>query len=229
MNRNPGKSLTAKRPNDDHLSPCGALRCEVSPGGLAGGPRDRAGTFEPQIVRKRRRRLSGVDEMVLSLYAKGLTTGEISAHFAEIYGVSVSKETISRITDKVTGEMTDWCNRPYLRRDRGQPGGGENELLEPFKLSSLILRTYQQALTQNESGIAEPRSSGKRRRDRGRWRQISGVHPGFGEVAGGTRTASERLWGVGSRAPTDIALWRRARRDGGVQSSSRMPIAVLGR
>src|SRR5215510_4838898 len=75
-------------------------------------PRDRAGTFEPQIVRKRQRRLTGVDEMVLSLYAKGLTTGEISAHFAEIYGASVSKETISRITDTVIDEMTDWCNRP---------------------------------------------------------------------------------------------------------------------
>jgi len=75
-------------------------------------PRDRAGTFEPQIVKKRQRRLSGVDEVVLSLYAKGLTTGEISAHFAEIYGASVSKETISRITDKVIVEMTDWSHRP---------------------------------------------------------------------------------------------------------------------
>jgi len=75
-------------------------------------PRDRAGTFEPQIVRKRQRRLSGVDEIVLSLYAKGLTTGEISAHFAEIYGASVSKETISRITDKVIEEMNDWQVRP---------------------------------------------------------------------------------------------------------------------
>jgi putative transposase len=75
-------------------------------------PRDRAGTFEPQIVRKRQRRLSGVDEIVLSLYAKGLTTGEISAHFAEIYGASVSKETISRITDKVIAEMNDWTARP---------------------------------------------------------------------------------------------------------------------
>jgi putative transposase len=75
-------------------------------------PRDRAGTFEPQIVKKRQRRLSGVDEMVLSLYAKGLTTGEISAHFAEIYGASVSKETISRITDKVIEEMQDWAVRP---------------------------------------------------------------------------------------------------------------------
>jgi transposase-like protein len=75
-------------------------------------PRDRAGTFEPQIVRKRQRRLNGVDEIVLSLYAKGLTTGEISAHFAEIYGASVSKETISRITDKVLEEMNDWVARP---------------------------------------------------------------------------------------------------------------------
>jgi len=75
-------------------------------------PRDRAGTFEPQIVKKRQRRLNGVDEIVLSLYAKGLTTGEISAHFAEIYGASVSKETISRITDKVLEEMNDWQHRP---------------------------------------------------------------------------------------------------------------------
>jgi putative transposase len=75
-------------------------------------PRDRHGTFEPQIVKKRQRRLTGVDEIVLSLYAKGLTTGEISAHFAEIYGASVSKETISRITDKVIEEMQAWQQRP---------------------------------------------------------------------------------------------------------------------
>ena len=70
-------------------------------------PRDREATFEHQIVKKRQRRLSGVDEVVLSLYAKGLTTGEISAHFAEIHGASVSKETISRIADKVIEEMND--------------------------------------------------------------------------------------------------------------------------
>ncbi|WTL57040.1 IS256 family transposase [Nocardia sp. NBC_01499] len=75
-------------------------------------PRDREGSFEPQIVKKRQRRLTGVDEIVLSLYAKGLTTGEISAHFAEIYGASVSKETVSRITDKVIEEMQDWAHRP---------------------------------------------------------------------------------------------------------------------
>ena len=75
-------------------------------------PRDRDGTFEPQIVRKRQRRLGGVDEIILSLYAKGLTTGEISAHFAEIYGASVSKETVSRITDRVIEEMQAWQARP---------------------------------------------------------------------------------------------------------------------
>jgi putative transposase len=75
-------------------------------------PRDRAGTFEPQIVKKRQRRLGEVDEIVLSLYAKGLTTGEISSHFAEIYGASVSKETISRITDRVLEEMQSWQTRP---------------------------------------------------------------------------------------------------------------------
>jgi transposase-like protein len=75
-------------------------------------PRDRDGTFRPQIVKKRQRRLSGVDEMVLSLYAKGLTTGEISAHFAEIYGASIAKETVSRITDKVVDEMAEWSSRP---------------------------------------------------------------------------------------------------------------------
>nr|WP_307848867.1 IS256 family transposase [Microbispora oryzae] len=75
-------------------------------------PRDRDASFEPKIVRKRQRRLSGVDEMVISLAAKGLTTGEISAHLAEIYGVEVSKQTISTITDKVIEGMTEWQNRP---------------------------------------------------------------------------------------------------------------------
>ncbi|MDQ0808300.1 hypothetical protein QFZ63_000014 [Streptomyces sp. B3I7] len=64
-------------------------------------PRDRAGAFEPQLVKKRQRRLGGVDEMVLSLSAKGLTHGEISAHLAEVYGAEISKSTISTITDSV--------------------------------------------------------------------------------------------------------------------------------
>jgi transposase-like protein len=75
-------------------------------------PRDRNGTFEPVIVPKRHRRLGGVDEMVLSLSAKGLTHGEISAHLLEIYGAKVSKETVTRITDAVIETMVAWQNRP---------------------------------------------------------------------------------------------------------------------
>ncbi|MCU1610959.1 MAG: transposase [Pseudonocardiales bacterium] len=75
-------------------------------------PRDREGTFSPAIVKKRQRRLGDVDEVVLSLYAKGLTTGEISAHFHDVYGASVSKETVSRITDTVIADMEEWSHRP---------------------------------------------------------------------------------------------------------------------
>ena len=75
-------------------------------------PRDREGSFEPQIVKKRQRRLSGVEDMVISLSAKGLTTGEIQAHLAEVYGADVSRQTISTITDKVLDAMAEWQNRP---------------------------------------------------------------------------------------------------------------------
>jgi putative transposase len=75
-------------------------------------PRDRDGSFEPQIVKKRQRRAGDVDTIVLSLYSRGLTTGEISAHFAEVYGASVSKDVVSTITDRVLEDMTEWSSRP---------------------------------------------------------------------------------------------------------------------
>lgn len=75
-------------------------------------PRDRDGSFEPQIVRKRQRRLSGIDGLVISLSAKGLTHGEIAAHLAEVYDAQVSKQTISTITDRVIEAMGEWQNRP---------------------------------------------------------------------------------------------------------------------
>jgi transposase-like protein len=78
-------------------------------------PRDTSGTFEPQIVKKRQRRLTGVDEMVLSLSAKRLTHGEIAAHLAEVYGAEVSKQTISTITDQVMDGMAAWQSRPLDR------------------------------------------------------------------------------------------------------------------
>ena len=86
------------------LTEIGPLEIEV--------PRDTNSTFDPQIVKKRQRRLTGIAEIVLSLTAKGLTIGEVAVHFADIYGATVSKDTISRITDKVIGEIAEWCNRP---------------------------------------------------------------------------------------------------------------------
>ena len=74
-------------------------------------PRDRDGWFEPKIAKKRQRRLVVVDELVISLAAEGLTTGEIAAHLADVYGAEVSKDTISRITDAVLEEMTAWQSR----------------------------------------------------------------------------------------------------------------------
>ena len=64
------------------------------------------------IVKKRQWRLSDVDAVAISLYAKGLTTGEISAHFAEVYGASISKGTVSRIPHRVLEEMQAWTSRP---------------------------------------------------------------------------------------------------------------------
>jgi putative transposase len=101
--RNSGNSRNGTRAKTV-LTEIGPVEIEV--------PRDTESTFEPQIVKKRQRRLTGVDEIVLSLTARGLTTGEIAAHFHEVYGARVSKDTVSRITEKVCGEMTEWLNRP---------------------------------------------------------------------------------------------------------------------
>jgi putative transposase len=75
-------------------------------------PRDRAGTFDPRIVRKGQRRLDGIDKLVISLYARGMTVRDIQAHLGEIYEVDVSPDLISRITDAVLGEVKEWQARP---------------------------------------------------------------------------------------------------------------------
>jgi hypothetical protein len=75
-------------------------------------PRDRDASFQPKIVRKRQRRLGGVEDLVVSLVAKGLTTGEVQAHLAQIYGTEVSRQTISTITDRVLEGLAEWQNRP---------------------------------------------------------------------------------------------------------------------
>jgi transposase-like protein len=104
--RNSGNSRNGTRPKTV-LTEVGPVEIDV--------PRDRNGTFEPKLVRKRQRRLTGVDDLVISLVAKGLTTGEVSAHLAEIYGADVSRDTVSGITDRVLEGMAEWQNRPLDR------------------------------------------------------------------------------------------------------------------
>lgn len=86
------------------LTDTGAVELEV--------PRDRAGSFEPQLVKKRSRRLAGFDEKVISLYARGMTVREIQGHLAELYGVEVSPTLISAVTDAVIDDMKSWQSRP---------------------------------------------------------------------------------------------------------------------
>lgn len=96
-NRNGTSSKTVSTPN-------GPVTLNV--------PRDRNGEFEPRIVPKRARRLGQIDEMILSLYARGLSTRDIEAHLREVYGVTASRELISTVTDLVTDEIELWRNRP---------------------------------------------------------------------------------------------------------------------
>ena len=75
-------------------------------------PRDRDGSFEPKIVRKRQRRFVGFDDKILALYSRGLSVRDIAAHLAEIYGVEVGRDLISRVTDAVMDDVREWGKRP---------------------------------------------------------------------------------------------------------------------
>lgn len=82
----------------------GAVRLEV--------PRDRAGSFEPQLIPKHSRRFAGFDDRIVSMYARGMSVREIQGHLAQMYAVEVSPELISKVTDAVLGEVTAWQARP---------------------------------------------------------------------------------------------------------------------
>jgi transposase-like protein len=86
------------------LTDVGAVDLEV--------PRDRNGSFEPQIVRKGQTRLEGFNERIIALYARGMTTRDIRAHLREMYDVDVSADLISRVTDAVVEELAEWQSRP---------------------------------------------------------------------------------------------------------------------
>ncbi len=75
-------------------------------------PRDRNGSFAPQIVPKRARRVGTVEDMILSLYSRGMTTRDSGAHLREVYGVSASRELMSTVTDVVADEIELWRSRP---------------------------------------------------------------------------------------------------------------------
>ena len=75
-------------------------------------PRDRNGSFDPQLVPKRKRRLGSTSDMIVSLYARGMTTRDIKAHLAEVYGAEVSHETVAKVTDVVVEEVRAWQSRP---------------------------------------------------------------------------------------------------------------------
>ena len=75
-------------------------------------PRDRDGSFEPQLVKKQQTRFTSMDDKIFSLYAKGMTTREIAATFKEMYGVDVSASLISKVTDNVLEKVTEWQSRP---------------------------------------------------------------------------------------------------------------------
>ena len=75
-------------------------------------PRDRNGEFQPQIIKKNQTRFDGFDDKIISMYARGMTTRDIQAHLQEIYGVEVSADLISTVTDAVINEVKEWQNRP---------------------------------------------------------------------------------------------------------------------
>lgn len=75
-------------------------------------PRDRDGSFEPQLIKKGQRHFDGFDDKIISMYARGMTVREIQGHLKELYGVEVSPDLISRVTAAVLEEVRDWQNRP---------------------------------------------------------------------------------------------------------------------
>lgn len=86
------------------LSESGAVRLEI--------PRDRDGTFDPQLIRKGQRRIDGMDQKILSMYARGMTVREIQGHLKELYATDISADLISSVTDAVIEEIREWQNRP---------------------------------------------------------------------------------------------------------------------
>lgn len=102
-------------------------------------PRDRNGTFEPQLVPKHARDFNGFDDKILSMYARGMSVREIRAHLEEIYGVDVSAELISRVTDDVVAELKAWQNRPL------------DGVYVVMYIDAMVVKTRDKGVVQNKS------------------------------------------------------------------------------
>lgn len=102
-------------------------------------PRDRQGEFEPQLVKKGEKQLNGFDDRIISLYARGMTTRDIQAHFMETYGVEVSAGFISQVTNAVMDEVKAWQNRPL------------DALYPIVYLDALVVRSRASGAVQNKS------------------------------------------------------------------------------
>jgi transposase-like protein len=103
-------------------------------------PRDRAGTFEPQIVRKGQTRLKGFNDRIIALYARGMTTRDIRAHLRQMYDVDVSPDLISRVTDGVLEELQEWQSRPL---DAVYPVVFIDALMIKIRVLSLIMWAWR--------------------------------------------------------------------------------------
>jgi putative transposase len=102
-------------------------------------PRDRHGTFAPQLVKKHQTRIPGLDDKVLSMYARGLSTRDIQAHLEELYGTEMSPTLISAVTDAVHEELSAWQNRPLER------------MYAVIWLDALVIKVRDQGLVQNKA------------------------------------------------------------------------------
>ena len=107
----PGQAPPGGAGNVRNGSTAKTLQTELGPVAI-GTPRDRAGSFEPQLVAKRQTRLAGLDDRVLDLYAGGMTVRDIESHVRGLYGVGVGRDTISRVTDAVLDDVVAWRTRP---------------------------------------------------------------------------------------------------------------------
>ena len=125
-------------PNSRNGTSCKTLKTEQGPVEIE-VPRDREGTFEPQLVKKRQTRFSGFDEKILGMYARGMTVRDIQGHLEEVYGVEVSPDLISKVTSAVVEDVTAWQNRPL------------DAVYPIVYLDALVVKVRDQGVVRNKS------------------------------------------------------------------------------